>query len=115
MDARRRQRGSLERGGGPALPGRLDRLPPGQGRQLIGAQLAYTTVMTVLTRLAGKGLVQRTRAGRGYVYRAVADSAEVTARQMGRLLEKAQDRGAVLARFVRTLAPDDERLLIELL
>ncbi len=32
--------------------------------------LAYTTVMTVLVRLFGKGLLARERVGRTYVYRA---------------------------------------------
>jgi predicted transcriptional regulator len=35
--------------------------------------LAYTTVMTVMSRLAEKGALARRRAGRGYVYEATAD------------------------------------------
>ncbi|MFQ6008913.1 MAG: BlaI/MecI/CopY family transcriptional regulator [Candidatus Zixiibacteriota bacterium] len=31
-------------------------------------KLAYTTVMTVLTRLAEKGLLQKRKEGRGFVY-----------------------------------------------
>lgn len=34
--------------------------------------LAYTTVMTVMARLAGKETLARTRAGRGFVYEATA-------------------------------------------
>lgn len=34
--------------------------------------LAYTTVMTVMVRLCGKGLLQRERTGKTYVYRATA-------------------------------------------
>ncbi len=34
-----------------------------------GSDLAYTTVMTVLTRLHQKGLVRRTREGNRFVYR----------------------------------------------
>ncbi len=34
---------------------------------------AYTTVMTVLGRLAEKGLLERSRDGRNYVYRAAID------------------------------------------
>jgi predicted transcriptional regulator len=38
--------------------------------------LAYTTVMTVLTRLAEKGVMRREKRGRGFVYEPVAgDSA----------------------------------------
>jgi predicted transcriptional regulator len=36
-------------------------------------QLAYTTVMTVMSRLAEKGALVRRRDGRGYVYEATAD------------------------------------------
>ncbi len=36
-------------------------------------QLAYTTVMTVMSRLAEKGILRRERAGRGYAYEPTAD------------------------------------------
>jgi predicted transcriptional regulator len=61
------------------------------------APLAYTTVMTVMSRLAGKGLLSRSRAGRRFVYApAVADTAEIAVRSV---LEEFGD--AALARFVR--------------
>ncbi|PXY28286.1 BlaI/MecI/CopY family transcriptional regulator [Prauserella muralis] len=44
----------------------LDRLYAARSRPL-----AYTTVMTVLARLADEGAVQRQRAGRGYAYQAI--------------------------------------------
>lgn len=34
---------------------------------------AYTTVMTIMGRLHSRGLLQRTKQGRGYVYRPAAD------------------------------------------
>ena len=37
--------------------------------------LAYTTVMTVMSRLAGKDALSRRKAGRGYVYEANAPDA----------------------------------------
>jgi len=41
-------------------------------------QLAYTTVMTVMGRLAEKGVLRRVRTGRQYVYEpAVADEAAI--------------------------------------
>jgi predicted transcriptional regulator len=43
--------------------------------------LAYTTVMTVLSRLADKDIVSRRRVGRGYSYEAaVADEAAIAVR-----------------------------------
>src|SRR5215471_9944748 len=45
------------------------------------ATLAYTTVMTVMSRLAGKGILARSRAGRRFVYAPVAaDAAEIAVR-----------------------------------
>jgi hypothetical protein len=44
----------------------------------------------------------------------VVDEAEVTARQMQRLLEGGADRVAVLSRFLGVLSDDDERALIDL-
>lgn len=41
--------------------------------------LAYTTVMTVMSRLAEKGILVRRRAGRGYAYEAVAQDAAAIA------------------------------------
>lgn len=43
-----------------------------KGRQ---DELAYTTVMTVMSRLAEKGVLTRAREGRGYLYEAVASDA----------------------------------------
>jgi predicted transcriptional regulator len=61
-----------------------------------GSPLAYTTVLTVMTRLAGKHILARSRSGRGYVYTPVAaDTAEIAVR--GVLDEFGE---AALARFV---------------
>lgn len=90
-------------------------LSPGEVRARLDDELAYTTVMTVLTRLYDKGLVSRRPVGRGYAYAAVTDRSSVTARRMRELLDTDVDRAGVLARFVDTLSPQDERLLRELL
>src|SRR6266511_3482377 len=55
------------------------------------------------------------RAGRAFAYNAVVDRAEVTARQMQRLLSTGDDRVAVLRQFLGVLSDDDERALIELI
>lgn len=79
------------------------------------APLAYTTVMTVLSRLAGKGLLARSRAGRRFVYApAVADTAEIAVRSV-----LAEFGDAALARFVQraeldpALAERLRRLMME--
>ncbi|MFJ9903369.1 BlaI/MecI/CopY family transcriptional regulator [Streptomyces sp. NPDC101152] len=84
----------------------LDRLP---------GELAYTTVLTILTRLHDKGMLLRHRAGRGYAYTPARDEASHTAEQMHALLEHGSDREAVLSRFVSELSREDEELLHRLL
>jgi predicted transcriptional regulator len=115
MDVERRAHGDLKQEVLTVLLASDTPLTPGQVRDAIDADLAYTTVMTVLGRLCEQGLVARRRAGRAFAYTAVADQAEVTARQMRRLLETGDDRVAVLRRFLGVLSDDDERALIELI
>ena len=64
--------------------------------------LAYTTVMTVLARLAEKGVLKRSPVGRGYVYApAVGDEAEIAVRDVVR------DYGeSALAHFVEQAKAD---------
>src|SRR5436305_1019918 len=81
MDRERRRRGGLERDIIATLLDAAVPLPAADVRRRLGGTLAYTTVMTVLTRLAAKGLIERSRSGRGYVYRASTDASDVTARR----------------------------------
>jgi predicted transcriptional regulator len=66
--------------------------------------LAYTTVMTVLSRLAEKRILHRTRAGRGYVYEPAApNEAAIAVRELVR------DYGdAAVAHFVDEARSDPE-------
>ncbi len=80
-------------------------------REQIDPSLAYTTVVTTLTRLHAKQAVVRRRDGRSYVWRAVFDAAGLAARRMHQILDQESDRGAVLSQFIAELPPDDERLL----
>jgi predicted transcriptional regulator len=90
-------------------------LTPAEVRDALGDDLAYTTVMTVMGRLATKGLLQRERSGRGYAYNAITNTADLTALQMQKLLESQEDHAAVLTRFVGALRPGDEALLAEVI
>ena len=76
-------------------------------------ELAYTTVMTVLDRLAKKGLVEQERDGRAYLYRPVQTREEMTAGLMLDALSGTPDRDAALAYFVGQLSPDDLAAAIE--
>lgn len=82
---------------------------------MLGGELAYTTVMTVLGRLHAKAAVIREARGRGYAYSAIHDPAERTARQMEHLLADEADRASVLTRFVDVLSNEDEATLRALL
>ncbi|MEU8890143.1 BlaI/MecI/CopY family transcriptional regulator [Streptomyces sp. NPDC048442] len=84
-------------------------------QERLGGGLAYTTVITILTRLYDKGAVTRTRSGRSFEWTPVADGAGLVALRMRKLLDKEDDRDAVLSSFVSALSPDDERLLRNLL
>lgn len=77
--------------------------------------LAYTTVMTILTRLLRKGVVTREREGRSYAFSPLIEDETLAANQMHALLRARRDRRAVLAQFVGRLDTDDEHLLAELL
>lgn len=65
-------------------------------------EIAYTTAMTVLDRMAKKGLLEQERAGRAYTYRARSTRADMTAELMRGTLDEmaADDRGNALVAFV---------------
>ncbi|WP_232835995.1 BlaI/MecI/CopY family transcriptional regulator [Actinocorallia populi] len=84
-------------------------------QERLGGSLAYTTVITILTRLLAKGAVTREKSGRFFVWTPTADEADLAALRMRRVLDAESDRKAVLARFVTGLPPRDERVLRELL
>lgn len=71
--------------------------------------VAYTTVMTVMDRLARKGLAVQHRAGRAYRYQAAATRAELTADLMRDTLSDlgSGERGPALVAFVED-ASDEE-------
>lgn len=81
----------------------------------LGADLAYTTVMTALSRLYDKGAVDRQRAGRAYAYTPVLDQAGIAASRMSEMLDAGADRAAVLAWFAESLSDADALLLAEML
>jgi predicted transcriptional regulator len=90
-------------------------LSPGDVRDRVGGPLAYTTVVTILSRLHDKGILERHKSGRAYLYAPVADSPGLAARRMAHVLDGETDREAVLARFVSTLSDHDEQLLRRML
>lgn len=117
--ARGRPRGGLEQDVLACLAAAGRPLAPADVLAELGGDLAYTTVMTTLSRLHGKGVLTRTPQGRGFVYElpgALDDvPTSVSAHRMRRILEDGEDRAGILARFVSDLSPEDEQTLLRLL
>jgi len=66
----------------------------------LGSSVAYTTVMTTMDRLFKKGLLDRRKVGRAFVYRAVATQQQL--------------ENAVLSSLVDAVSEQDRALLDEL-
>jgi predicted transcriptional regulator len=78
--------------------------------------IAYTTVMTVLDRMARKDLVAREREGRAWKYRPAQTRGEMTAEVMRQALgefaqENTSDRQAALVAFVGEASDADRQAL----
>jgi len=118
-EGRVRPRGTLERAVLTCLATANEPLAAAAVQARIGGGLAYTTVMTTLSRLHAKGAVSRQLAGRAYVYALRGDPADaqdsMTAHRMLKLLESRSDRAGVLSRFIADLSQADEQLLAGLL
>jgi predicted transcriptional regulator len=111
----RRAAGELEAAALAVLQSAGKPLTPAQVRDSLEGDLAYTTVVTILSRLHAKGVLTRLRAGRAYSYTPVADEPGLAARRMRGVLDAEEDREAVLARFVSGLSPEDEQVLRRML
>ena len=81
-------------------------------QESLGADLAYTTVKTILGRLESKGVTRRLPSkGRPHYYEPAVSEEELVARRMMDLLGDTGDRAAVLARFLGSLHDDDRDAL----
>jgi predicted transcriptional regulator len=116
--AARRAAGALESEILAILRGASEPLSPGEVRQRLAAgpqaELSYSTVVTIVSRLHAKGLLARQRAGRGFSY-APVDEASLAASRMRKALGGGTDHSAVLSSFVSGLSGRDARLLSRLL
>lgn len=90
-------------------------MTPADVQRSLPDELAYTTVMTILTRLWKKGRVKRRREGRAYSYRPAITEADFLADKMRSELGRTRDRQAVLNRFVDKLSARDAAALRQLL
>ena len=92
-------------------------LTPGEVHAVLTLErpLAYTTVMTILVRLAEKGRLERVRDGRAYAYRPLQTREEHAASRMAALLVGVGDRPAALGHFLNGLPAADRDQLRRLL
>ncbi|MDF3298904.1 BlaI/MecI/CopY family transcriptional regulator [Streptomyces tropicalis] len=115
IPAERRPGGALEAEVLALLQSSRRPLTPGDVLQHLSDDLAYSTVVTVLSRMFEKGLLTREKQGRAYAYTPVTDTHGFAARRMRQALESDPDREAVLTHFVEDLSTSDEQLLRQLL
>lgn len=92
-----------------------DALTPREVLDALGRDIAYTTAMTILSRLWKKGLVGREKRGRAFAYRPEVTEAELAAERMRATLARTSDREGALTRFVGGLSKGDEQALRHLL
>ncbi|HEX4605153.1 MAG TPA: BlaI/MecI/CopY family transcriptional regulator [Candidatus Angelobacter sp.] len=79
------------------------------------SRLAYTTVMTTMDRLYKKGMLQRRKVGKAFIYVAALTEQEyqeqLTHHLFGMVLHDGKNSGAVLSNFVDAVGATDEKLL----
>src|SRR5580700_5759975 len=76
-------------------------------RLTYGRPVAYTTVMTVMTILHGKGVLRREKHGRAWRYWPAEQRAEHDARLMAEILVSSADPARTLREFLARLGPED--------
>lgn len=92
-----------------------DWLTPRLVAERLSRDLAYTTIMTVLSRLADQGILERRRSGRAFEYRSRLTHDEFYADRLAHVLDDSDDIGLTLARFVDQLSPAQRRALADVL
>ena len=80
-------------------------------RDIGDPELAYTTVKTVLDRLARKQIVHRTAVGRTGYYAPAASRDDYVAELMLRALDRSTEHDGALMRFARAVSPADAEVL----
>jgi predicted transcriptional regulator len=81
----------------------------------LAPRLAYTTIMTTMDRLYKKGMLQRRKAGKAFLYVAALSEQEyqeqLAQHLFGMVLHNGTNSGAVLSNFVDAVSDTDEKLL----
>lgn len=82
-------------------------LTPGEVQDALAPnhRVAYTTVKTILERLCRKGLLDRHRDGRAYVYQPLETREQLVGGRMKELLAGTSDPTGALAHFLESITP----------
>ena len=114
---RKRSTGELEARVMDVLWDRGGWLTPGDVHSALAPEtdVAYNTVLTIMSRLWRKGRLERERDGRAHAYHPVQSREDYTAARMQQLLAAAGDRSAALSRFVDDLDPAERTQLRRML
>ncbi len=88
-------------------------------REALGTTFAYTTLMTTLDRLYKKGLLERTKDGRAFLYAPRVSREQLQRGLLTRVLDELLGRGTesarpVLSTLVEAVSQHDRQLLDEL-
>lgn len=107
-----RRLGPLERAAMSVFWAQPDRhLTVRQVSAQLNAELAYTTVMTLLSRLHTKRHLERRRQGRAWAYRPVLSHNEHIARAMTAALHESDDHADALLHFIEHLTTEEQQAL----
>ncbi|MCI0691974.1 BlaI/MecI/CopY family transcriptional regulator [candidate division KSB1 bacterium] len=79
-------------------------------------EIAYTTVMTVMSRLAEKGLLKKIREGAAYMYRAASSREEFTQSTVKKIINEllADFAAPAISQFVESLGNEKPEKMEEL-
>src|SRR3954463_3501495 len=98
---------------------KLDEASVADVHEALAGRLAYTTIMTTLDRLYKKGILQRRKQGRAFIYSAAVSQKQfkesLVKKAMNYLLaEHSKETAPLMANLVETFKEHDARLLDEL-
>lgn len=113
--AERRAMGALETAVLSCLWSAPKPLTPGEVIGAMDDAPAYTTIMTILTRLWQKQLVTREARGRAFEYQPVVSESELAAQRMRATLMAASNKQDALSHFVGALSKREEWALRKIL
>ena len=111
MTSDRRPKGALEQAVLAHLWSTGTACAPAEVRAAVGGDLAYTTVLTILSRLHAKGMVSREQRGRGHAYRPVLMSPALTVTRVLELLAHSASRAESLAVLIAQMDEPDRAVL----